>query len=144
MRFGVIGIDLQGLINEIQGRSPFLLPHIVHVGESSKVQIVGVKVIRALALGAINLSLAQVRLDGPYNAVCDLVLKLENVGEIPVVPVGPDVGSCGRLNQLPCDAHAVTRSAHGALKNVPDAELPSDLLHVRSLTLEHEAGVPSD
>ena len=93
MRFGVVGVDLQGLVNKVQGRSPVLLPHIVHMGESTQVQIVGVKVIRALALGAIDFSLAQRRLDGPNNAVCDLVLKLEDVGEIPVVPLGPDVGS---------------------------------------------------
>ena len=63
-------------------------------------EIVGVEVVRPLALDALDLGLAQARLDRADDAQRDLVLQREDVVEPPVVALGPEVRAGLGLDQL--------------------------------------------
>ena len=74
----------------------------------------------------------------------DLVLDGEDVLQIPVVALGPDVVVGLAVDQLHRDAHPVAGLAHAALDDVVHAQFARDLLHVHRLALELERGVARD
>ena len=74
----------------------------------------------------------------------DLVLECEDVPQLAVVGLGPDVVTRGGVDELGADPHPVPRPAHAPLHHVADAQLPAHLLHVHRLALVGEARVPGD
>ena len=68
--------------------------------QGAQVEIVGVEVVRPLALGPLDLGVKQARLDRADDTQCDLVLQFEDVVERAVEAVGPDVGAGCRVDQL--------------------------------------------
>src|ERR1051326_3414322 len=68
-------------------------------------EIVGVEIVRALTLDALDLRLAQARLDGGDYAHRELVLEREDVVEGAVVALRPDVSPGFRLDDLTGNAH---------------------------------------
>ena len=67
-------------------------------------------------------------LDGPDHLPDDLVLQREQVLEVAVVAVGPEVVPGLGLDQLGGHAEPVARPAGAALEHVAHAELAPDLL----------------
>ena len=78
----------------------------IDVRDSAEREVVGVKVVRPLALDALNLRLAQARLDGGDHAHREFVLDREDVVESAVVTIRPDVPAGFRFDELTGDAHA--------------------------------------
>ena len=74
----------------------------------------------------------------------DLVLEREDVLQVAVVALGPDVVVGFGIDQLHRDAHPVAGLAHAAFDDVLHAELARDLLHVHRLALVLERGVARD
>src|ERR1700732_2210795 len=91
-----------------------------------------------------RLDLEQFRLDCACNALGDLVLNGEDIGEVPVIPLGPDVRSGSCVNQLRRDANPVRRFPHAAFQHITYPQLAAHLLHVDCAPLVGEARVPSD
>src|SRR3954447_7055593 len=60
----------------------------------------------------------QLDLEPRYDLSCQLILDGEDVGEIAIVPVGPQMATRGRIDQLGCDADAVAGLAHAAFEHV--------------------------
>ena len=85
---------------------------------AAQVQIVGVEVDRALVGQTLLLVRGQPDLERGDDLPGQLILDGENVGEVTVEPVGPDVAAIGRVDELCGDAHAVARLAHAALQHV--------------------------
>ena len=56
----------------------------------------------------------------------DLVLHVEDVLQLAVVALGPELEAVARVDQLHGDADAVARAAHAALEHRRDAELVGD------------------
>ena len=80
----------------------------------------------------------QLRLDRRDHPLGDLVLHRENVGEVAVVALGPDVvAGCG-FDQLRGDADAVAGFAHAAFEHIAHAKLAANLLHIDGLALVGE------
>ena len=73
-----------------------------------------------------------------------LVLDREDVLEVAVVALGPEVAVGLGVDQLHGDADALARLAHAALDDVLHAELARDLLHVDRLALVLERRVARD
>ena len=71
----------------------------------------------------------------PTTRVGDFVLQLENIGELAVVSLGPQMIAERRVDELPGHANAVRRFAHASFENVAHAQLPGDLTHVDRLRL---------
>ena len=101
-------------------------------------------IVGRLALGA----LVARRLDPPGQGGDDrrrdLVLDREDVLELAVVALGPDVPVGLGIDQLHRDAHAVARLAHAALDHVLHAELRRHLLDADRAVLVHEGRVARD
>src|SRR5207247_3086625 len=83
-------------------------------------------------------------LDGCDNGDRYLVLESENVCQVALEPVRPDVCPCNRVNQLPYDANFPRRLAHGSLKDITDAKPASDLLDIDGFAFERKARIASD
>ena len=75
----------------------------------------------------------------------DLVLQGEDVGQVAVVAVGPDVVAGRAVDQLGGDPHPAAGLAHAAFEHVADAELARHLGQTSTdLALEREGGVARD
>src|SRR5262249_52466102 len=64
---------------------------------------------------------------GPSNSFSDIALDTEDVSQLPIVGLCPEVEISLRVNQLHIDPHPISRSLHAALKNVRHAKLLCDL-----------------
>ena len=78
------------------------------------------------------------------DRVRDLVLDREDVGQVAVEAVGPDVPAVLAADQLPGDPHPRAGLADAALQHEAHAELLAHLLHVDGLALVRERGVAGD
>ena len=94
---------------------------------------------RPLAFGG-----TQFGLDGADDGLRHLVLKREDVGELAVVVLGPNMVAGRRVDQLGGDANAISGLAHAALQHVAHAEVAGDLGHVHGLALVCEGRIARD
>src|SRR5439155_22865073 len=81
--------------------------------------------------------------DGDRHRLGDLVLDGENVGEIPVIPVGRGVVAGFRLDQLRSDPNAIAGLAYTAFEHVTHAEFAPDLFHIDRTPLVRKGRVPA-
>jgi hypothetical protein len=86
----------------------------------------------------------QAGLDGPGHAAGDLVLHGKDVAELPIVALGPVMGTGQRIDQLGRDAQALAGPAHAAFEHIAHAQLARDPLHVDDLALVGECRVAGD
>src|SRR5262249_50972443 len=91
--------------------------------------VVGLEV-SSLALGALYFRCKQRGCNAANDTTCHLILQLENVLEIAVEPVDPDMDTIGSVDQLARDANPITGLADAALQNISHAELATDLPNV--------------
>src|SRR5262245_57541511 len=68
----------------------------------------------------------------------DLVLDLEDVVELPVVSLRPNLETVRGVDELGRDPHLVADLAYRSLKNVRDPQLPGDFRNADVLPLERE------
>jgi hypothetical protein len=101
---------------------------------AEQVVVVGFRVDR-LRLAA---RLGQMHLQGTQYPVGDLILDQEDVLELPVVGLRPEMASTFRLDQLGGNAHPVARLADAAFEHVGYVEHLSDLADVAILALERK------
>jgi hypothetical protein len=106
--------------------------------------VVGLGVHLAAHRQARLLAAREVHLESLHDAARDFVLHREDILEIPVVALGPDVAAALGVDKLRVNAHFHARLAHAAFEHVPHAELPADLLDVDALLLEGEGRVAGD
>src|SRR5437667_8599628 len=65
----------------------------------------------------------------------NLILDREDIGEIAVVPFGPNVVAALCLDQLACNPDAVARFAQAAFEHIANSQLAPNLLHVHRAAL---------
>src|SRR6202008_2000700 len=111
---------------------------------SWEIEIIRSEVLRLPPCRHCNFRLKQFWLNGRDNGDRHFVLESENVCQVTLEPVRPDVRACTRINQLSCDANLSRRLADGPLKDVAHAKLTSDLFHIDVLTLERKARIASN
>jgi hypothetical protein len=94
----------------------------------------------ALHVGAllVRQRLEPQRLD---DGLRDLVLQREDVVQVPIVALRPDVPVGGAVDELRGYPHAAACLAYAALEHVADPEFASDLRHVDVAALVHERAV---
>ena len=73
-----------------------------------------------------------------------LVLDGEDVLQLAIVALGPEMRVMGRVDQLRGDAHPVAGAPHAAFDEVADAEPAGDVLCLDRLSLERERRVARD
>src|SRR3954452_12542691 len=84
------------------------------------------------------------RLDDPGDARRDLVLKLEDIFEQTIEPVGPKMRTALRIDQLTGDPYALASFANRPLEHVAHTEFTADPLYVDGLALIGEARIAGD
>src|ERR1700679_999727 len=72
------------------------------------------------------------------NGLGDLILHREDVSQIAVVALCPDVAPGGDIVELPRDSHSVAALAHAALDDVADTDLIRNLPNVHRSALVDE------
>ena len=75
------------------------------------------------------------------DGVGQFFLDGEDIGEVAIVAVGPEMVAVCRIDQLPGNANAAVRHADAALKHVADAEFLRELLHLDRAALVGKGGV---
>ena len=107
-------------------------------------KVPGIEIVDRSRFGAHALGGEEFRLDCRRDAGRDLVLQRENIGQLAVVSFRPDVVAGHRIQELAGDAHALSALADASLKNVTDAKLAPDLLHVHGMALVNKGRIASD
>src|SRR3954447_23373759 len=90
-------------------------------------EIPGIQARRRLAMRAKILRRVNLRLDRGDDALGDLVLHREDVDELAVVALGPEMAAGRGVVELRGDSHAIVRLAYAALDDVAHAEFLGDL-----------------
>ncbi len=114
------------------------------VRQRSHYEIPCVQAVGRLTLGAKIFRGIELRLDCGDDGLGNLVLHREDVGQVAVVALRPNMASGGDIVELHCDAHSVAAPAHAALNNVADAEFRRDLFHMDGFVFVHEGRVACD
>src|SRR5579863_1512646 len=95
----------------------------------------GVLVVRAGSKDQRFFGLAQLDLKRGYDLACEFVLHGENIREITIEAVGPDMRTALCIDELAGNADPVPRLAHAAFQHVTNAEFAANTLHVDRLAL---------
>src|SRR5215469_5063262 len=95
----------------------------------------GVEASRLLPHGALLLGIGDSRSNSNRHRLADFVLHHEDVGEIAIVALRPDVLAGLGLDQLRRDADAVARFAETAFQDITHPQFAPDLLHIDGATL---------
>src|SRR3546814_91988 len=104
----------------------------------------GVDAVRLLAGGAQALLGVEVGLHRGHDVLGDVVLDGENVLQLAVVLLGPDVLAGLGVDELNGDAQVPARRPHAALEDVAHAEIAGDLPDVHGLALVDETRIAGD
>ncbi len=107
-------------------------------------QIPGVEAFRRLAAGPEVLRRVDLRLDGGDDGVGDLVLYRENVFQLVVVTLRPEVSAGSNVTELHGNSHAVAALAYAAVDDIADAEFLGDLLQGYGFALVGEGRIARD
>ena len=141
---GVVGVDRDRLLQQLL-RPPLLVgARAPHVRQRLQDQIPCIDALRRLAANARRFGDKDLRPDRTDDLVGDVVLQLEDIGQLAIVSVRPQMHAVRGIDQLSGDAHPAGGLAHAALENVPDAELACDVANVDRFTLEGESGIARD
>src|SRR5215218_3328744 len=125
-------------------RHVLLAVELVQHHDGARHEAPGVDAVRRLRGDPEALLDVEVRLDRRDDALGDLVLDGEEVAELAVVAVGPDVLAGLGVDELRRDPHAPASDSHAALEHVADAERLGDLAHIHGLPFVGEARVAGD
>src|SRR5207302_10999958 len=90
---GVVWLELDRPIEQREALVGILRHRCEGKRQRAEIEVIRVQAVRPLSPRALDLRLAQGRLDNAYNADRQLVLDREDVVERTVVVVGPDVGT---------------------------------------------------
>jgi hypothetical protein len=78
------------------------------------------------------------------NLVSDFVLQFENVGQMPIVPVGPQVNAVAGVDQLGGYPDPIRCLTHTPLEHVAHAQLFCHFADINRFAFECEAGIAGD
>src|SRR4029077_10876414 len=95
-------------------------------------------------LGAQSLGGADLGLDACRDRGCDFVLEREEVLQIAIVPLCPEMLAAFRFHPLRGNANPLPDLADTALEQVFRAERQADAAYVGTRALEREAGIAGD
>jgi hypothetical protein len=109
-----------------------------------QIKLVRLRIRRRALLDRFLFSRQQFQFERVDDRFRNFILQREDVVQVAIVALGPQMAVGRALDQLCRDAHAVARFAHAALENMRDIELAGDLSDIDSLRLERERRVARD
>ena len=84
------------------------------------------------------LALREVERKRAHDLPGHVILHGENVGQIPIEPLRPEMTVIGGVDELSRDPHALADFAHAALEHITDAKSLADLLDLDVPAFEGE------
>src|SRR6516162_1291178 len=144
MGVGEIGIERKRLFEQIKGCDAVGTGALVHVPEAALTIIPGAHVLGPFGDYALALGTGQRRLDRGGDTRGDIVLHREYVGQIPVVTLGPEMGTGGCIDKLAADAHPLSGPAQATLEDIADTKVAADLLWVDGFSFIGECRIAGD
>src|SRR6516225_3952575 len=97
---GIIRLKREGWAEECECLIRIAGHSRMRMGQGAQIEVISVEAVRPFPLSALDLGLAQARLDRADDAQGDLVLQFEDVVERPIVALGPDMRAAGCRDQL--------------------------------------------
>src|SRR5215471_8477181 len=86
----------------------------------------------------------QCRFDHTRDRRRNIILKLEDICELGIEAISPEIGAVGRIKQLHSNADAVSSLPNRAFQHIQDAKLSADLLYVYGSILVGKARISGD
>ena len=123
-----VRIGLERIVKKSGGDRGALGIERSYEGQRSQIEIVSVEALGTLAARPFDLELLHAGLDDADHPLGDAILEIENVFEIAVELVGPQMRAGFGLDELGRDTQARFRFAHAAFQEVAHAQLAADLL----------------
>ncbi len=131
-------VALDCLAEETDGPIHRGVRSVPQVGLSAQVQVVRLCIAGTAALDQLPLLPAQADAQRSNELLRDLGLDREDVAEIPVIALRPQVIAVRGTHELRGDPHALTRLADAALEHRAYTERATDFAHVGGPALELE------
>ena len=126
----VVRIDLHCAIQQIERAHGGTRIGREYERKRSHGQAVGVEVVRLLALRAFDLRAADLRQDRAHHAFGHPILQSEQVADVAVVGVAPDMRAGGGIEQTDDDAQASAAPRHAAHDQITRAEFSREPLQI--------------
>ena len=121
-----------------------LLRTLVSVPKAALVEVPGAQIVRPVRARPLALGLAKLGLDCTHQRCGDFVLNGENIFQLAVVALGPDMVARQTVNQLRRDTNALAGLANTAFEHIGHAQCPGNFADVGRLPLIREAGIAGD
>src|SRR5262245_43363491 len=113
------------------------------------IQTPGVEILRSASLRSVCLRTRQVTNEWRHDRCADFVLKREEIRDVAIVGLTPDVRTGFCIDEIGADANAVVRATHSSLHDVANVELRRHALDVdvpaipkARATCDHRKGAP--
>src|SRR6516225_402695 len=139
-----VWVELNRPSKKIQRDPVFFGGISVEVPKAALAGLPCVQALRRLAQHPLLLGLRQRRLYNRGDTCGNFVLHREDVAEIAIITVVPDMRGIGRVDQLRCHADPVAAFAHRAFEHIADTQLAPDPLYVDRLAFVSEARITGD
>src|SRR6516162_396981 len=123
-----IGIERKRLFEQAIGCRAIGAGALVHMPEATLTIVPSAHVLRPLCDYALAFCAGERWLDRGDDTRGDVVLYCEDVNQISVVTLGPEVGASGYVDKLTADADPLSRPAHAPLEEVANAKIAANLL----------------
>jgi hypothetical protein len=133
-----------GALEQRAGLLVLFAVHPVDEIEGTNHQAPGIDALGGLALGTEPFDGIEMRFHSGHDALRDVVLDREDVLQLPIVSLGPDVVAGFRVDQLARDANAPARGPDAAFQHVAHAQGARDLAYVDCRTPVNEGRVAGD
>ena len=137
-------IEIDGPLKELLGKDVILVAGLAEMPHSSLIGAPGIKTCLRLAHRPLLFGVSDGRRDGDGRGLSNFVLYGENVREITVVALGPDMIAGLGLNKLSGHANTVAGFSETTFEHVADAEFAPDLFHIDRTDLVGKGRVPGD
>src|SRR5262245_61959221 len=102
----------------------------MNMGDAPQEAVISGEIIDRLASCSLGLGSVKFWTDRADTACRYLILKIENVCNIAIEAIGPNMGPGLAVNELAGNAHLACRLAHAAFQHVPHAQVTAHLLYV--------------
>src|SRR5688500_16309618 len=107
-----------------------------------QVNLVRLHIRRGYLLDRLLFVFGQHYTQGGDNARCNLILDGENILQLAVITLGPELSVVAGIHELRGEPESLTRFAHASLEHSSNLKLPSDFANVLVLVLESEGRSP--
>src|SRR5262249_55667465 len=119
---GIVRVDLQRLATESNGDFQVSQAMLYPVIATKEIELISFGILGRPALDCLLLRRQQPDLQRRNDGLRDLVLQREDIVEVAVIALTPDVAVIARVDQLRRDPHTAARLAHAAFDDIFDLQ----------------------